>query len=159
MDSKQDSMVTSAWKQKRQPEAGILPLNYSRSGLFSTTCMKPKALPLSLASLSSLPNPPKSTWLDRITDSMTGCEAATVLVRAALDSITPQYSKTPQCNVHSDAKPLDLGSKEAGPQREEPSRNEPTDRWASNSFDKLAECAVQTVVRNRCRPDQEMPGP
>ena len=68
---------------RRRPawEAGILPLNYSRSGLFATTCMKPTALPLSLASLSRLPNPPKSTWLDRKTPSITGCEAATAPVQ------------------------------------------------------------------------------
>ena len=38
-------------------EAGILPLNYSRSGLFSTPCMIPKIRTLSLASLSSPANP------------------------------------------------------------------------------------------------------
>src|SRR5437016_1854696 len=52
-------------------EAGILPLNYSRLRLFSTTWLKAKDLTARPASLSSLSCPSNTTCLDRKTDSIT----------------------------------------------------------------------------------------
>src|SRR6266508_479813 len=58
---------------RRRPawEAGILPLNYSRLRLFSTTWLKVKDLTARPASLSSLSRPSNTTCLDRKTDSIT----------------------------------------------------------------------------------------
>ena len=58
---------------RRRPawEAGILPLNYSRLRLFSTTWLKAKDLTARHASLSSLSCPSNTTCLDRKTDSIT----------------------------------------------------------------------------------------
>jgi hypothetical protein len=52
-------------------EAGILPLNYSRTRVFSGTCLKAKALDPLQASLFSLCRPSVTLCLDREIDSIT----------------------------------------------------------------------------------------